>query len=88
MAELIDHPTAGPGRRLAGEHLPRLVSTSPGALLDEVYDLGDRRLGWDYAYRATPIVEHRLVQAGVRLAGLLDRLLGPTAAPNPPGAVK
>jgi hypothetical protein len=46
------------------------------AASDPAYVLGDRRLSWKYLYEHTPVVERRLLQAGVRLAGLLDRALG------------
>lgn len=42
------------------------------ALRDQVYDLGDRRLGWEYSFHNLPTVERRILQAGVRLAGLLN----------------
>ena len=58
-------------------------STTPLAWADESraasepgYVLGDRRLSWKYLYEQTPAVERRLLQAGIRLAGLLDRVLG------------
>jgi len=44
------------------------------ALREQVYDLGDHRLGYGYAHDNVPIVERRLVQAGVRLAGLLNNV--------------
>ena len=53
------------------------------ALRDTVYDLPAAEAGsvpnlsWDYADRMTPIMERRLLQAGIRLAGLLNRVLGP-----------
>ncbi len=46
------------------------------ALLDKVYVLGDRRLSYRYLFEQWPTVEKRIAQAGVRLAGLLDRVLG------------
>jgi hypothetical protein len=83
MAELIDHPTSEQvaAWQAAGY---RDWITESRELLDTVYDLGDRRLGWGYAYETKPIVERRLVQAGVRLAGLLDSIFLPTAASTPP----
>ena len=48
----------------------------------QLYELGDRRLGHRYVYRNWPTVELRLAQAGVRLASLLEKLLG--APPAPP----
>jgi hypothetical protein len=41
-----------------------------------VYDYGDGRLGYDYAYVNFPIVRQRLLQAGVRLAGMLNEIYG------------
>ncbi len=55
------------------------------ALRDTVYVLPAARAGdvpdlrWDYADAMTPIMERRLVQAGVRLAGVLNRVLGDSA---------
>ncbi|GIV57869.1 MAG: endonuclease [Rhodothermaceae bacterium] len=64
------------------------------ALRDSVYDFRDGtldaalggdyrdltlRLGYDYAYRKTPLVKQRLLQAGIRLAGRLNALLDPAA---------
>jgi len=46
------------------------------AHLDRAYAMGDRRLSWRYLFDHWPTVERRLGQAGVRLAGLLDRVLG------------
>lgn len=41
-----------------------------------VYDYGKGRLGYEYAYINLPIVRQRLLQAGVRLAGILNELYG------------
>jgi len=55
------------------------------ALRASVYDLPRAEAGqvpnlsWDYADRMTPIMERRLLQAGIRLAGVLNRVLGPEA---------
>lgn len=53
------------------------------ALREQVYEIGDRRLGFEYQFRILPVVEHRLRQAGVRLAGVLNRALAPPPAPTP-----
>jgi hypothetical protein len=42
----------------------------------EVYDLGNSRLGYHYSYLYFPIVRHRLLQAGIRLAGILNEIYG------------
>ena len=47
------------------------------ASLDKLYLIGDRKLSFRYVFDQWPTVEKRIAQAGVRLAGLLDRLLGP-----------
>lgn len=41
-----------------------------------VYNYGNGRLGYRYAYVNYPIVRHRLLQAGVRLAGVLNDIYG------------
>lgn len=42
----------------------------------EVYDIGNGKLGYRYSYLYMPIVRHRLLQAGVRLAGILNQIYG------------
>jgi hypothetical protein len=37
------------------------------------------RLGWDYLDAATPIIEEQLLKAGLRLAAVLNRVLGGAA---------
>jgi hypothetical protein len=55
------------------------------AVRDSVYALRGARgddvpdLRWDYADAMTPLMERRLVQAGIRLAGVLNRVLGEEA---------
>lgn len=41
-----------------------------------IYDVGDGRLGYEYAYRHMPAVRLRLLQAGIRLAGVLNSIYG------------
>ncbi len=59
----------------------------------EVYDFSseapvepgeDPRLGYRYAYRKLPLVERRLLQAGIRLAGRLDAIFSGTPPPPAP----
>jgi hypothetical protein len=38
----------------------------------QVYAYGDGRLGYNYSYKNFPLVRKRLLEAGVRLAGLLN----------------
>ncbi len=42
----------------------------------QVYNIGDGNLGYKYNYKNYPIVKLRLVQAGVRLAGILNQIYG------------
>lgn len=47
------------------------------ALLDEVYDLPkDHQINYKYMYHNYPVVQKRLLQAGVRLAGVLNEIYG------------
>ena len=46
------------------------------ALGERAYELGDRRLGWRYIFDHWAEVERRIVQGGVRLAGVITRALG------------
>lgn len=41
-----------------------------------IYDIGNGRLGYHYSYRNFPTVRLRLLQAGVRLAGILNKIYG------------
>jgi nuclease S1 len=40
----------------------------------QVYEIGEGNLGYKYNYKNFPIVRLRLVQAGVRLAGILNQI--------------
>jgi hypothetical protein len=42
----------------------------------QVYDIGNGRLGYRYSYLHFHIVRYRLLQAGVRLAGILNDIYG------------
>lgn len=84
MAELLDHATAEEIAAWQGTDILDWTAESM-ALRDQVYDLGDRRLGWKYLYERTPVVERRLLQAGIRLAGLLEAIFG-AGTPGPEAA--
>lgn len=45
-------------------------------LRKQVYAIGDRDLGYDYAYQNMDILRQRLLAAGIRLAGLLNEIYG------------
>lgn len=80
LARFLDHPTPQEVTAWQAAGYADWIAES-FALRDQVYDLGDRRLGYRYAYRNVPVVERRLLQAGVRLAGLLESLLTATSEP-------
>jgi hypothetical protein len=42
----------------------------------QVYDVGNTRLGYRYSYQYFDIVRERLLQAGIRLAGVLNEIYG------------
>lgn len=74
LVRFIDHPSADVAAWQEGSYEDWIAESF--ALRGRVYDLGNRRLGYDYANENVPVVERRLLQAGVRLAGLLDDVLG------------
>jgi S1/P1 Nuclease len=43
---------------------------------DNVYNYGNGKLGYKYTYQNFHIVRHRLLQAGIRLAGVLNDIYG------------
>ena len=85
LAAFLDHPTSEEVARWQSDDLLQWAAESQ-ALRPVVYDLGDRRLSYGYLHAAQPVVEQRLLQAGIRLAGILDADLGGAsggAAPLP-----
>ena len=51
------------------------------------YEVGNGELGYAYTFRHLPMVERRLLQAGIRLAGLLNGIFAaPLPAPAPADA--
>lgn len=42
----------------------------------QVYDIGDGNLGYKYSYKYLGLAKDRVLQAGVRLAGLLNQIYG------------
>jgi hypothetical protein len=53
------------------------------AVRARVYEIGDKKLGYLYAYQHGPLVKRRLLQAGIRLAGVLNALFD-SPAPSIP----
>lgn len=89
----IDHPTLQEIQAWQGSTPADWVNESK-ALRDRVYKIGDGKLSFEYDYVEIPVIKQRLLQAGVRLAGLLNSIFaqpGPSipdrtlsAAPNNP----
>jgi hypothetical protein len=75
LAELVNHPTAEEVREWQASG-PREWARESQELRAAYYTIGDRRLSFRYMHDHWLTVERRLVQAGVRLAGELNRLLG------------
>jgi hypothetical protein len=42
----------------------------------QIYDIGDGKLYYPYPYKNLPLVRERLLQAGVRMAGVLNEIYG------------
>ena len=74
LADLVDHPTADQVREWQARRAPDWARESQ-ELRGACYAMGDRRLSYLYVHDHWPTVQRRLVQAGVRLAGELNRLL-------------
>lgn len=83
LAELADHPTPEQLREWQSSG-PREWARESQELRAACYQLGDRRLGYRYHHDHWPNVQRRLTQAGVRLAGELNRLLAASAPPAAP----
>lgn len=76
LAESLGSPTPDVIRRWQSTG-PRDWALESMAHREDVYDLpDDRRLGYEYRYENFHIVQTRLLQAGVRIAGVLNELYG------------
>jgi hypothetical protein len=73
FASFIDHPTQEEIRKWQGAAYADWIRESK-AEREKVYKIGDGKLGFQYAFDNMPLIRHRLVQAGVRLAGLLNSI--------------
>jgi hypothetical protein len=75
LAELVDTPTPEQVRDWQAGG-PNDWARESQQLRGACYEFGDRKLSYRYVHDHWPTVQRRLVQAGVRLAGELNRLLG------------
>lgn len=55
---------------------PRAWALESMSFRAQVYNIGDGNLGYSYSYKNLPIVKQRIMQAGVRLGGLLNQIYG------------
>lgn len=79
FAAFIDHPTQEEIRTWQSATFADWVKESK-AEREKVYKIGDGKLSFQYAFENMPLVKRRLVQGGVRLAGLLNSIF---AQPGP-----
>lgn len=75
MAESFGKPTASEVRSWQQATVYDWARESQ-SYLPQVYEYDNGRLGYEYAYVNYPSVRHRLVRAGVRLAGILNDIYG------------
>jgi hypothetical protein len=75
LVDLLDHPRPEQVREWQAGG-PRAWAIESQQLRRAAYELGDRRLSYRYVHDQWPTVQRRLLEAGVRLAGELNRLLG------------
>jgi len=81
LADFLDDPTPAQVAGWQGAPYEEWARES-FALRPAVYAVGDGKLSWPYRYAALPIVERRLLEAGVRLAGRLDSIFAPAVPPD------
>ena len=74
LADLVNHTTPEQVREWQASP-PIEWARESQQLRGACYELGDRKLGYRYLHDHWPTVQRRLVQAGVRLAGELNRTL-------------
>ena len=48
----------------------------------DVYKVGDKDFSYNYVYKYMPVVKERLLQGGIRLAGLLNEVYDPESVPG------
>ncbi|HRW99129.1 MAG TPA: S1/P1 nuclease [Cyclobacteriaceae bacterium] len=75
MAAALDRPPKTEVNKLQSSGVLDWARESM-ALRKRVYDIGDGQLGYDYTYQHLQTVERRLMEAGIRLAGILNSIYG------------
>ncbi|MFL6192572.1 MAG: S1/P1 nuclease [Thermoanaerobaculia bacterium] len=83
FAAFIDHPTLAELTSWQSASVADWAAESK-ALRDRVYNFpADKKLSFEYAFANMPTVKRRLLQAGVRLAGLLNAIYSQTGPSIP-----
>jgi hypothetical protein len=75
LAQSLDKPSASELKMWQKAAVPDWAKESQ-SYEKQVYDVGNGKLGYKYSYEHWHIVRLRLLQAGVRLAGVLNELYG------------
>jgi len=75
LAESLDQPTETQIQNWQKNTIHEWAAEST-AYHNTVYDYTDEKLGYEYSYKNFPIVRARLLQAGIRLAGILNEIYG------------
>jgi len=76
LVDLVDHATPEQVRDWQRSRALDWAGESQ-RLREQVYAIGDRRLSYKYVHDQWPTVQQRILQAGIRLAGEINRLLAP-----------
>jgi hypothetical protein len=75
LAEFIDEPDAATTVKWQKQNVLDWVRESM-SYRKQVYAIGDGNLGYKYIYKNMDTVKLRLIQAGIRLAGVLNEVYG------------
>ena len=73
LAESLAKPDASKIKTLQNNNI-RTWAYESMSYRKQVYNYGNGKLGYQYAYKNLPAVQERLLQAGVRLAGILNEI--------------
>ena len=73
LAESLDKPDAAAIQKLQSTGVRDWAKESMGYRA-QVYAYGDGRLGYKYSYKNLPTVRTRILEAGIRLAGILNEI--------------
>jgi len=73
LAESLGNPNPAIIQKLQSTTVRDWAKESMG-FRHQVYQYGDGRLGYAYSYKNLPLVRTRLLEAGVRLAGILNEI--------------